>query len=164
MKVNESGSVRHFSSIAADFEKVEPSTPELLLVEDDETDILFVSRCLAKADSALPLVIARDGLEALDILRKGRAEGRHFVVLTDLNMPGMSGHEMIAEIRGDTTLSDLVIFVLSSSSLAGDIRRAYSQNVAGYLSKQGSIEQQKLNIAVVADYCRVVNLPRPEQH
>ena len=114
MKVNESGSVRHFSSIAADFEKVEPSTPELLLVEDDETDILFVSRCLAKADSALPLVIARDGLEALDILRKGRAEGRHFVILTDLNMPGMRGDRLLDHVA--RTSPETLRFVLSAGT------------------------------------------------
>ena len=69
--------------------------PQILLVEDDETDALFVQRCLDKQGASIPLTLARDGSEALEILRGEDGLKKPFIILTDLNMPGMSGHELI---------------------------------------------------------------------
>ena len=66
---------------------------------------------------------------------------------------------MIDEIRDDSTLKDSVIFVLSSSRLAGDIQRAYGKNVAGYLTKQVPADELTKNLALVFDYCASVHLP-----
>ena len=141
------------------FEKRPLRSPVLLLVEDDETDALFVRRCHLKQSRDTPLVIARDGEEALAILRgDGRGE-RPYVVVTDLNMPGMSGHELIEQIRADQVLRKTVVFVLSSSSLAGDIERAYEHNVAGYLSKKAPSDVLTRHIGMIFDYCSAVQLP-----
>lgn len=141
------------------FEKQERKPPHVLLVEDDETDVMFVRRCLAQRVSDVPLTVASDGLEALAYLREGRTVSRPYVVLTDLNMPGMSGHEMIEEIRADDDLKDSVVFVLSSSCLAGDIERAYRHNVAGYLSKQVPSDELNKRVQMIFDYCDTVHLP-----
>lgn len=107
----------------------------------------------------IALTVARDGAEALDILRDENRMAKPFVILTDLNMSGMSGHELIEEIRSDEMLQDSVIFVLSSSRLAGDIRQAYQFNVAGYLTKQSPGDALKRNVQLVFDYCAASNLP-----
>lgn len=140
------------------FERSVYRTPRLLLVEDDETDVIFIERCRNRHGADVPLTVARDGKEALQLLREGDVE-RPYVILTDLNMPGMSGHEMIDEIRRDENLKHSVIFVLSSSRLAGDIQRAYENNVAGYLTKQVPAEELSRNIGMVFDYCASVHLP-----
>ena len=140
------------------FERSVYRTPRLLLVEDDETDVIFIERCLNRHGTDVPLTVARDGREALQLLREGNVE-RPYVILTDLNMPGMSGHEMIDEIRSDMQLKHSVIFVLSSSRLTGDIQRAYENNVAGYLTKQVPAEQLSRNVGMVFDYCAAVHLP-----
>ncbi len=147
-----------WQGVSKDFAKNERKAVRLLLVEDDETDVLFVQRCLAKHDAAVSLTVARDGSEALAILRDGSVAGVPYVVLTDLNMPGMSGHELIEEIRSDPTLAHNVIFVLSSSRLMGDIRRTYSHNVAGYLTKQEAPAEQKRQVNMILDYCTTVHL------
>ncbi len=146
-------------SISGAFDRRDRRTPHLLLVEDDETDILFVKRCHAGHSSSAKLVVARDGSEALEILRDGTAVKRPFVILTDLNMPGMSGHELLEELRSDEALKDSVVFVLSSSCLAGDIERAYRHNVAGYLTKRVPTRQLKRSVEMIFDYCDSVHLP-----
>ena len=146
-------------TLSGAFERAERKTAHLLLVEDDETDVLFVERCLAKHEGKVPLTVARDGAEALQILRAGEDVKRPYVILTDLNMQGMSGHEMIDEIRDDSALKDSVIFVLSSSRLAGDIARAYDKNVAGYLTKQVPANELTKHLSLIFDYCTSVHLP-----
>ena len=140
------------------FERSEQKTPHLLLVEDDETDVLFIERCLAAHGGNVPLAVARDGAEALDLLSTGSV-ARPFVILTDLNMPGMSGHELIEEIRSNEMLRDSVIFVLSSSQLAGDIGRAYRNNIAGYITKQAPVPDLTRKVNMIFDYCASVHLP-----
>ena len=152
------GSMDSLADIKDAFERSVYRTPRLLLVEDDETDVIFIRRCLSRHGGDVPLTVARDGREALQLLREGGVE-RPYVILTDLNMPGMSGHEMIDEIRGDEDLKHSGIFVLSSSRLAGDIQRAYENNVAGYLTKQVPAEELSRNVGMVFDYCAAVHLP-----
>lgn len=141
------------------YKRQERRNPCLLIVEDDETDILFIQRCLNQYPENIPMVVARDGSEALEILRDPKRIARPYVIVTDLNMPGMSGHELIAEIRVDEKLRDSVVFVLSSSGLIGDIRQAYSANVAGYLNKQANLAEMKKSFAMIFDYCVLVDLP-----
>ena len=147
------------SQLSCDFARSERRTAHLLLVEDDETDVLFVKRCLAKYGADIPLTIARDGAEALEILRSRENASHTHVILTDLNMPGVSGHELIEAIRADAALANSVIFVLSSSRLTGDIRRCYGFNIAGYLTKQRPPRELEKDIMMIFDYCTSVHLP-----
>ncbi|PLX43589.1 MAG: two-component system response regulator [Hyphomicrobiales bacterium] len=142
---------------------MQPGTPaarmSLLLVEDDDADVMLVSRYLRRRGGDIALIVARDGEEALAMLRAGEAVPRPYVILTDLNMPGMSGHELIEEIRCDRALSNSVIFVISSSRLDEDIQQAYAHHVAGYLSKQMAPAEMEKSLRIVFDYCETVHLP-----
>lgn len=142
------------------FKKHERKTPHILLVEDDETDVLFVKRCLSRHSGDVPLTVAFDGEEALEVLRDEKASDHPFVIVTDLNMPGMSGHELIEEIRSDELLKHSIVFVLSSSRLESDIEQAYRHNVAGYLSKQVPTNTLTKYVEMIFDYCAAVHLPR----
>ena len=134
-----------------------------LLVDDDEVDVISMQRALKKQNIANPLLVARDGIEALEILHGTHSVYRRphsVIVLLDLNMPRMNGHEFLKAIRGDATLSQLVVFVLTSSRHERDIHQAYEQHVAGYIVKED------LNNGGLADalglldkYWRVVELP-----
>lgn len=133
--------------------------PTLLLVEDDDADIFLVKRSLAKRQSNINLVVARDGEEALSLLREGEDVVRPYVILTDLNMPGMSGYEFVDEIRADSNLKDSVVFVISSSTLPEDVKRAYMNFASGYIKKDMQPEQMIRSLQLVFDFCEIVSLP-----
>lgn len=142
-----------------------PARPfNILLVDDSEADVDIFRRAMRKSDISHPVTIARDGIEALAILRgdEGRAPlGRPRVVLLDLHMPRMNGHEFLDTIRNEATLTDLVVFVLSTSDAPGDVAKAYRQNVAGYIRK--SIDGDVLGRALkmIDQFFRTVELPQP---
>jgi len=119
---------------------------------------MFVQRCLAYCGNSIILVVARDGEEALQILST-EALTRPYVIVTDLNMPGMSGHEFIERIRSNAKLCNSVIFVLSSSRLEEDIERSYMYNIAGYISKDMSTEELSASIKMLVSFCQSVHLP-----
>ena len=124
-----------------------PSRLTLVVVEDNELDREKVERSLGRLPVVHPIVAARDGIEALELLRG--AEGRPpltrpYVVLLDMNMPRMSGLEFLAEMRSDPDLACTPVFVLTTSDRTADVEAAYRYNVAGYLLKpleRGRLEQ-----------------------
>jgi CheY-like chemotaxis protein len=110
----------------------------ILLVEDDEIDAEAVVRGFQRQGFAPPLTIARNGLEALQMLRSPAAHNslkQPCLIITDLNMPLMNGIEFLQALRRDANLRRSVVFVLSSSNWAADKSAAYEQGVAGYLLK-----------------------------
>ncbi|PQO28883.1 response regulator [Blastopirellula marina] len=110
----------------------------ILLVEDDDLDADIVRRSLSKQKITNPLVRARDGLEALKILRGSESqEGlkRPYLILLDLNMPRMSGVEFLDEIRQDEQLRESMIFVLSTLPDAPGLLEGHEKEITGYLTK-----------------------------
>lgn len=107
---------------------------DLLVVDDDEVDQLTVARGLIAA--ALPVNVsrARDGVEALDMLRAEPARAG-LVVLLDLNLPRMNGLEFLRALRADAALANTVVVVLTTSTDPRDRREAHALNVAGYFAK-----------------------------
>jgi len=134
----------------------------LLLIEDDEIDIAAVRRALAVLKIANPLHIARDGIEALEVLRgeNGREKlPKPYIIVLDLNMPRMDGMEFLEEIRGDAELSDSIVFVMTTSRDEADRRAAYSKHVAGYIVKEDPIGTFRQAINLLDHYWRLVELP-----
>lgn len=110
----------------------------ILLVEDDDVDAAAFQRALARKEIANPVLRARDGLEALGMLRgTGGATqvDRPYLIVLDLDMPRMNGHEFLEEIRKDPALRDSVVFVLTTSDEDRDRTEAFRRNVAGYVLK-----------------------------
>lgn len=106
----------------------------LLLVEDDESDAFLTKRAFADMKGA-NLMHVPGGQAALDALRSGRFD----VMLLDLNMPGLSGHEVIEALREREDPELVPIIVFSSSSQPGDIDRAYEAGANAYLRKPDSL-------------------------
>lgn len=110
----------------------------ILLVEDDEVDVEAIKRAFRISKIGNPLVIVKDGLEALQALRgEGEFEPlpRPNMVLLDLNMPRMNGVEFLTELRKDPDIKDTIVIVLTTSDDDEDKINAYDKNVAGYLVK-----------------------------
>lgn len=107
----------------------------LLLVDDDEVDVMTVQRAFAKANIANRVFVARDGIEALRMLRTDALPTAHRLVLLDLNMPRMNGVEFLREVRRDPALQALTVVVLATSNEDRDRVDAHQLGVAGYLVK-----------------------------
>lgn len=137
-------------------------TVNLLVVEDDAVDLMVLERGLKELRLANPVTVARDGCEALEILRgqNGRPPlPRPFIVLLDLRMPRMDGLEFLATLRSDEQLRDSVVFVLTTSSHDEDIAAAYRQNIAGYILKERIATDFARLVTLLEAYWRLVELP-----
>ena len=115
-------------------------TPRMLLVEDNEDDIELTQRALRKNNLDNELVIARNGKEALDCLFRtgayaGKSPNLPEVVLLDLNLPGMSGLEVLRAIRADERTRTLPVVVLTSSSQDKDMVESYKLGANSYVQK-----------------------------
>jgi CheY-like chemotaxis protein len=134
-------------------------TVSILLVEDDDIDAIGIQRSLKSFNLLNPIHRTRDGLEALEVL-KNDAIARPFIVLLDLNMPRMNGMEFLSAIRSDSILSDIVVFVLTTSQLDEEISAAYKKNIAGYIVKSSSNQDYKQLIRFLENYWNIVELPK----
>ncbi len=134
----------------------------VLLVEDDEIDIESMRRTLSRHRVRNPLTVARDGVEALEFLRGENGRERipsPFCVLLDLNLPRMSGLELLEEIRSDPALKGTVVFVMSSSEDDRDVLKAYEHHVAGYIVKQNAGRLFTGVVEMLDRYWQVVHIP-----
>lgn len=134
----------------------------ILLVDDDDVSVESVLRGLDKAGVAAQVVVAGDGVEALQIMRGEHPEKRlaePYIVLLDLNMPGMDGFHLLEVVRADPALRHVVIFVLTTSSLPADRARAYAGNIAGYMVKSYVGPQFALLAGFLDKYSASVMLP-----
>lgn len=133
-----------------------------LLVEDDDVDVLAMQRVFRGLKIANPLVVARNGLDALDVLRGengAKRLSRPFIVLLDLNMPQMNGIEFLDEVRQDPELKTMIVFVLTTSSDDQDRVAAYNRHVAGYIVKAQPEDTLPKAIEMLNHYWRVVEFP-----
>ena len=134
----------------------------ILVVEDDEIDIRALKRGFSEQKIENSLTIARDGLEALDVLRGKNGTpplSRPYLILLDINMPRMNGIEFLEEISGDPSLSNSVVFVLSTSDALPDVLSAYENNVAGFLQKAAGGDDFSYLAQMLKFYMQLVQLP-----
>lgn len=135
---------------------------KFLLVDDDDVDRTAVTRAFRKLRIANEVVMARDGIEALEILRGENghvALTRPYMILLDLNMPRMNGLEFLETLRKDDALSDSIVFILTTSKADEDRCAAYKHHVAGYIVKTQAEEQFIDALKVIDHYWRVVEFP-----
>lgn len=130
----------------------------ILLVEDDDIDAMSVQRAFQRMKIANPIVRAKDGIEALEILLKGRIE-QPYLILLDLNMPRMGGLELLDTIRNNPQLESSVVFVLTTSKDDEDKIKAYKHHVAGYIVKEKLDEGFEQLVRMLDHYWRLVELP-----
>lgn len=138
------------------------NTVTILLVEDDQIDAEAIRRAFRRHKIANPLVVVKDGLDAIARLRGEDGEApvrRPYLVLLDLNMPRMNGIEFLEELRQDAALHDSVVFVLTTSDDDRDKVAAYDRHVAGYMVKSKAGEDFMKLIGMLDHYWRVVEMP-----
>jgi CheY-like chemotaxis protein len=128
----------------------------ILLVEDDEIDVKALRWAFDKLKIANPLLIARDGVEAWEMLQE---LPRPFLIITDINMPRMNGIELLRKIRQSEHCRDSIVFVLTTSNDEQDKIDAYDLNVAGYMLKSDMGTSFTRAIGLIENYWKVVEFP-----
>ena len=137
-------------------------TITILLIDDDTVDVIAVRRSFWQLKIGNPLVVARNGLEALDILRGDNGYEKlaaPYLVLLDLAMPRMGGIEFLGELRSDPVLRRTLVFVMTTSTADADRERAYEKNIAGYVMKPTPGEGFAAAISALESYWRAIEFP-----
>jgi len=113
----------------------------VLLVEDNPRDVRLTQRAFVLTGLPHELRVVRDGDEALMYLRREGAytdphtSPRPDVILMDLNLPRMSGHEVLDCLKQDTRFKQIPVIVLTTSGRPDDVRLAYEAGANAYLLK-----------------------------
>jgi two-component system, chemotaxis family, response regulator Rcp1 len=110
----------------------------VLLVEDDPGDVLIAREAMAAGQLSTNLEVVTDGREAMAFLRRenGYADARRpDLILLDLNLPRMSGHEVLAEVKSDPELRRIPVVVLTTSQAHADIAKSYDLHASVHVSK-----------------------------
>lgn len=131
----------------------------ILLVDDDEVEVMGVRRAFKRAKIENTIVVANDGIAALEKLRSGQDVRKPFLILLDINMPRMNGFEFLKEARKDELLRDSLVFMLTTSRAEEDKRIAYGHNVAGYIIKDHESDAFTTAAQMLGQYVRSVEFP-----
>jgi chemotaxis family two-component system response regulator Rcp1 len=116
---------------------------DILLVEDNPADMRLVREALAEGKVPARLHWVASGESALDFLRQRAehaAQPRPDLVLLDLNLPGLHGQEVLAEIKRDPALLNIPVIVLTSSANRRDVLEAYSAHANAYVLKPDNFD------------------------
>ncbi len=106
----------------------------ILLVEDDPGDVVLIGEAFKDHKLDNTLLVASDGVEALELLRSPDVE-RPDLILLDLNLPRKDGREVLGEIKADDALRSIPVVVLTTSDAEEDILRSYDLHANAYVTK-----------------------------
>lgn len=140
----------------------------ILLVEDNPDDVDLTKRALAKQKIANEMVVARDGVEALDwIFGTGAFAGRDArdtptVILLDLKLPRVDGLEVLRRLRADERTKLLPVVILTSSNEEQDVIASYDLGANSYVRKPVDFEQFSDAVRQLGLYWFLLNEPPPK--
>ncbi|MCE1170270.1 response regulator [Azovibrio restrictus] len=118
------------------------ATPPILLVEDNPVDLDLTLRAFKRKHLSNPILIARDGEEALDFLPRWEAdEPLPAVILLDLKLPKVDGLEVLRQLKEHPRFRRIPVVVLTSSAEDRDMDSAYALGVNSYIVKPVSFER-----------------------
>ena len=142
------------------------SVVEILMVEDNPADARLTEEALKEGLLCNRLHLARDGVEAMQFLRKEGAFSdapRPDVVLLDLNLPRKDGREVLAEIKTDPDLKHIPVVVLTTSEAEQDIVKSYALHANCYVTKPVDL-QRFIEIVrqIETFWLQIVKLPQSE--
>jgi CheY-like chemotaxis protein len=140
----------------------------ILLVEDDPKDIELTLAALEEHNLANEIIVARDGVEALDYLyRRGtfkeRPSGNPVVILLDLKMPKLDGVQVLQQIASDPQLRLIPVVVLTSSRESRDLEACYQLGVNAYVVKPVRFTEFIEAVKQIGVFWVLINEPPPNK-
>jgi two-component system, chemotaxis family, response regulator Rcp1 len=144
-------------------EMLDGRTVEILLVEDNPGDARLTREALKEGKIQNNLHHARDGVEAMEFLRReGAFAGAPApdIILLDLNLPRKDGREVLAELKQDPQLRSIPVVVLTTSEAEQDILKTYELHANCYISKPVDLEKFIAIVRAIENFwLAVVKLP-----
>jgi two-component system response regulator len=140
---------------------------EILLVEDNPDDIELTLRAFRKSKIANEIVVAKDGVEAIDYLfATGEHAGRDNssppqLVLLDLKLPRLDGLQVLERIRANPKTRLLPVVILTSSTEEPDLLTGYSLGANSYIRKPVDFQEFVVAVRRLGRYWRLLNQPPP---
>lgn len=135
----------------------------ILLVEDNPDDVELTMRALKKNNIKNRVILAKDGVEALDFLRStGIHQGRNLsdmpaLILLDLKLPKIDGLEVLRKVRADERTRFLPVVILTSSKEKQDLLRGYSLGTNSYVRKPIDFEEFTKAVGMLGLYWLLFN-------
>lgn len=123
----------------------------ILLVEDDQVDVMTVQRSFKKLGVLNELVVVSDGEQALDYLRNP-VKGLPSIILLDINMPKMNGHECLKHLKEHPVFRNIPVMMLTSSKERHDVDKCFDLGISGYILKPVDYAQFLEAIQVLKPY------------
>ncbi len=142
---------------------------EILLVDDNASDVELTVRALRRHKLANSIHVAEDGEAALDfVFCRGAFADRTFatppkVIFLDLKMPKVDGIDVLRAIRGDARTKSIPVVILTSSKEQRDVIEGYKLGVNAYIQKPVDFEEFRRVIEQVGMFWLVVNQPPPRE-
>ena len=135
---------------------------KILIVDDSPKDVELTIASLADKNLANEVVVAEDGVEALDYLYKrgkfeGLDNGNPAVILLDIKMPRMDGIEVLKHIRSDSKFSSIPVIMVTSSREERDLVESYKLGANSYIVKPVDITQFMESIKALGQYWAIIN-------
>ena len=140
---------------------------QILLVEDNKMDVALTLDAFREAHLANHIHVAHNGEEALEYLfGEGKyADRRTYplpnIILLDLKMPGIDGHEVLKRVKNTPEIKRIPIIILTSSKEEGDRALSYDQGANSYLVKPISFEGFLVVVRKITDYWITLNVEPP---
>jgi CheY-like chemotaxis protein len=138
---------------------------KILIVDDNPNDVELIIAALAEKNLANEVVVAEDGVEALDYLyMRGKfadVKGYPAIILLDIKMPRMDGLTLLKHIRSDLKFKVMPIIILTSSSEEKDMVESYKLGANSYVVKPIDIVKFIDAIKVLGQYWAIINRPPP---
>ncbi len=142
-------------------QSIERKGVHVLLVEDSSGDARLLIELLRDSEIKAEVTTARDGKEALAYLQDMRNEQKHpDIIILDLKLPGMSGHEILEKIKSDPSLRFIPVIILSSSSDEADIIKSYDLQASCYITKPNDLSRYEEAVKIIERFWfELVKLP-----
>jgi CheY-like chemotaxis protein len=105
----------------------------ICLIDDDPDHVILITRAIRDLGPGSSVHSVQDSTEALTWLR-GQSSVPDLILL-DINMPGLTGFDVLQQVKADDKLKLIPVVMLTSSNLSSDVARAYELGASGYISK-----------------------------
>ena len=133
----------------------------ILLIEDNEGDILLTIEAFEESKIVNKIIVIKDGKEAINFFETlSRKEDIPHIVLLDINLPKMSGHEVLMYIKNNEKFMSIPVIMLTTSSSEKDILQSYRNHVNCYITKPIDVSDFMKAITKIEDFwINIVSIP-----